>query len=110
MPLGKRLGRPPRDIADRDRGRLQLDDLCEPPEVAGPGFINLRLRDDWLIEQLDQAGQDAAAGDRPGGRAAHVRDRLLVAERGQGDARGAHPLDGDRRRPVPHARGSWAIA
>ena len=28
--------------------RLDVADLCEPPEIAGPGFINLRLRDDWL--------------------------------------------------------------
>ena len=44
MPLGKRLGKPPREVAAEIVGRLKIDDLCEPPEIAGPGFINLRLR------------------------------------------------------------------
>jgi arginyl-tRNA synthetase len=43
MPLGKRLGRPPRDVAAETLVALQLDDLCQPPEIAGPGFINLRI-------------------------------------------------------------------
>ncbi len=58
MPLGKRLGRPPRDVAAEIVGKLQLDDLCEAPAVAGPGFINLRLRGDVLADRLR-----AAAGD-----------------------------------------------
>ena len=45
MPLGKRLGRPPREVAAELLGRLDVADLCEPPEIAGPGFINLRLRE-----------------------------------------------------------------
>ncbi|MHB0957672.1 MAG: arginine--tRNA ligase [Pirellulaceae bacterium] len=58
MPLGKRLKQPPRDVALQLVARLQLDDLCEPPEVAGPGFINLRLRDGWLSQRLAQATRD----------------------------------------------------
>ncbi len=38
MPLGKQLGKPPREIAAQIVDQLQLDDLCEPPEVAGPGL------------------------------------------------------------------------
>jgi len=52
MPLGKRLGQPPREIAQQLVERLALDDLCEPPTIAGPGFINLRVHDHWLAEQL----------------------------------------------------------
>ena len=37
MPLGKKTGRSPRDIAQEIVDRLQLDDLCDPPEIAGPG-------------------------------------------------------------------------
>ncbi|MEN0112133.1 MAG: arginine--tRNA ligase, partial [Planctomycetota bacterium] len=33
--------------------------MCEPPEVAGPGFINLRLRDNWIARQLAAASADA---------------------------------------------------
>jgi len=62
MPLGKRLGRPPREIAAEIAERLAVDDLCEPPEIAGPGFINLRLRDDWLVERLARAVDDPRLG------------------------------------------------
>jgi arginyl-tRNA synthetase len=34
----------------------------EKPEVAGPGFINLRLRSDWLAAQLQQIAADAHLG------------------------------------------------
>ncbi len=58
MPLGKRLGRPPREVAEQLVGRLQIDDFCEPPTIAGPGFINVRLKDSWLIGQLQKAVTD----------------------------------------------------
>jgi arginyl-tRNA synthetase len=54
MPLGRRLGQPPRAIAAELVARLDVADLCHPAEVAGPGFINLRIRDDWLAGQLEQ--------------------------------------------------------
>ena len=52
MSLAKPLRRKPRDVADAICAALQIDDLCEPPEIAGPGFINLRIRESALIEQL----------------------------------------------------------
>src|SRR4051812_34446992 len=52
MPLAKALGKKPRDVAPDIVARLALGDLLEPPEVAGPGFINLRLKSDWLAKQL----------------------------------------------------------
>jgi len=62
MPLGKRLGRPPREVAAEVLQRLDVSDLCRPPEIAGPGFINLRLRDDWLVERLRAAVRDPRLG------------------------------------------------
>jgi arginyl-tRNA synthetase len=58
MPLGKRLGKPPREVAKELVTRLDVAELCEPPEIAGPGFINLRLKDDWLARELVAAGGD----------------------------------------------------
>src|SRR5215472_8419261 len=52
MPLAKALGKPPRPVAEEIVSRLDLEDLLEPPEIAGPGFINLRLRDSWLAGQV----------------------------------------------------------
>jgi arginyl-tRNA synthetase len=63
MPLGKRLGKPPREIAAELVRLADVADLCEPPEVAGPGFINLRLKDDWLAQQIPIASAD---GERIG--------------------------------------------
>ena len=62
MPLGKQLGRPPREVAAEIVAQLHVDDFCEPPEVAGPGFINLRLKDDWLAERLAAAVADPRLG------------------------------------------------
>ena len=62
MPLGKRLGRQPRELAAEIVAALDLDDFCDPPEVAGPGFINLKLRDDWIIDRLARAVDDSRLG------------------------------------------------
>lgn len=48
MPLGKQIGKPPREVAADIVEHLAADDFLEPAEIAGPGFINLRLRDDWI--------------------------------------------------------------
>ena len=58
MPLGKTLGKPPREIANEIVGKLDLGNICEPLEIAGPGFINLRLKDDWLAERVNHAVGD----------------------------------------------------
>jgi arginyl-tRNA synthetase len=62
MPLAKQLGRPPREVAAEIISRLDAADLCEPPEVAGPGFINLRLRTDWLAQEIERAIGDQRLG------------------------------------------------
>ena len=51
LPLGKRLGRPPREVAAELARHLDVTDVCLPPEVSGPGFINLTLRDEWIAAQ-----------------------------------------------------------
>ena len=65
MPLGKRLGRPPREIAAEIVQRLDVADICREPEIAGPGFINLRLKEQWLAEQLSAAVLDPRLGVAP---------------------------------------------
>ncbi len=46
--LAKSQGRPPREVAQGLVESIDLADLCEPLEVAGPGFINLRIRAEVL--------------------------------------------------------------
>jgi arginyl-tRNA synthetase len=62
MPLGKRLGKPPRQVAQQIVAQLDVADICAPPEIAGPGFINLRLRDDYLARLLTAAVHDPRLG------------------------------------------------
>lgn len=55
MPLGKQLGQSPRDVAAQLVAKVDLADMFESPEIAGPGFINLRLKNEWLAAHLKQA-------------------------------------------------------
>ncbi len=62
MSLAKRLGRPPRDVAGAIVEHLDIDDVCEPVEVSGPGFLNLRLRDSWLDSEVAGLAGDERLG------------------------------------------------
>jgi len=62
MPLGKVLGRPPRQVAADIVAQLHLEEATQPPEIAGPGFINLRFRSDWLARQLQELAPDDRLG------------------------------------------------
>jgi arginyl-tRNA synthetase len=57
MTLAKQAGRKPRDLAAAIVAALQVDDLCSKVEIAGPGFINLWLRDDALTRLLVEVGE-----------------------------------------------------
>jgi arginyl-tRNA synthetase len=69
MSLGKRLGKSPREIAEAIASRLDVADIAEPPDIAGPGFLNFTLRSSWLEERLTSLKDDprlgAAVADRP---------------------------------------------
>ncbi|MDR0610666.1 MAG: arginine--tRNA ligase [Planctomycetaceae bacterium] len=58
MPLAKKLSKPPHYVAKEIVARLKINDLCQPPEIAGPGFINLRLRNEFLVDLLRKAIND----------------------------------------------------
>ena len=62
MALAKTLKQKPRDIAQQILEQVKLDDVASKLEIAGPGFINIHLRDDWLAEQCNAALDDARVG------------------------------------------------
>jgi arginyl-tRNA synthetase len=62
LPLAKKLGRAPRDIAAEIVGRLEVGDICEPPTVSGPGFINLTLRPQWIADEATALLADPRLG------------------------------------------------
>src|SRR5207247_10419680 len=62
MALAKALDRKPRHIAEEIVQRLPVGDWLAPPEIAGPGFINLRLRPEWLAQQLPVVARNERLG------------------------------------------------
>ena len=58
MALAKKLKKNPRELAQDIVARLDVNDLCAAPEIAGPGFINFRLKPQWLAERLAEAIKD----------------------------------------------------
>ncbi|WP_326837694.1 arginine--tRNA ligase [Amycolatopsis rhabdoformis] len=65
MSLGKRLRRPPREVAAAIVAHLEIDDLAEAPEIAGPGFLNFVLRREWLEASITGLADDARLGVEP---------------------------------------------
>jgi arginyl-tRNA synthetase len=58
MALGKRAGKPPREVAQAIASAADLSTICQQVDIAGPGFINLKLNDDWIKQGLKQALAD----------------------------------------------------
>ncbi|MFT5276767.1 MAG: arginyl-tRNA synthetase [Glaciecola sp.] len=58
MALAKQLKKKPRDIAEDIVAKVELSDIASKLEVAGPGFINIHLKDEWLSQWCDKALMD----------------------------------------------------
>ena len=73
MSLARLLKAKPRDIAERIVAAVQpaLADIAESLEIAGPGFINIRLKDGFLAQYLAEIPQS-----EPGAEATGRSDRL----------------------------------
>ena len=65
LPLAKRVGRPPREVAAELAARLDVTGVCAEPAVSGPGFINLTLLDDWIAAQASAMLGDDRLGLAP---------------------------------------------
>jgi arginyl-tRNA synthetase len=67
MSLARVLGKDRKapEVAREIVQRLELGDMLEKPEIAGPGFINLRLRPDWLAKQVQAMARDERLGVEP---------------------------------------------
>lgn len=59
MKLAKQLKTNPRQLASAVIEALTVEDICSEVQIAGPGFINLRLQQEFLESQLiELAGDD----------------------------------------------------
>jgi arginyl-tRNA synthetase len=83
LSLAKRLRRAPREVAEAIKS--ELSDFPGTVEVSGPGFLNITLDDTWIAAEAHADGP--AARRRHDHARADRGDRLLRAQRGQGDAR-----------------------
>ena len=62
MPAAKKLGLNPREFAQNVLDKADLQDIAEKTEIAGPGFINIFLKDAWLADNINRAVQDPKLG------------------------------------------------
>jgi arginyl-tRNA synthetase len=74
LAIAKRVGKPSREVAELIVANLPPSDVVESKEVAGPGFINFRVRDDWLHGVLREVVLQRAAYGRsaPNGKRVQV--------------------------------------
>ncbi|MGA0608135.1 arginine--tRNA ligase [Phenylobacterium sp. VNQ135] len=62
LAAAKRVGRNPREIATAVAERLKGDARLAAVEIAGPGFLNLKVSDDALSDRANAIAADARAG------------------------------------------------
>jgi arginyl-tRNA synthetase len=62
MAIAKAAKQNPREVAQAVAGVVDLSPLADPPEIAGPGFLNVRLKDDWLASALGELLNDTTLG------------------------------------------------
>jgi arginyl-tRNA synthetase len=67
MPLAKALKRKPPEVAAEVIQKLPTSGMVESATVAGPGFINLKLKNEWLAKQAQTMAGDDQLGIAPAG-------------------------------------------
>jgi len=62
--LSERTGQKsnPRQVAEQVKAKLDVGDIAQEVNIAGPGFINVRLAPAWLARQLQRIGRDHRLG------------------------------------------------
>jgi len=59
MALAKKIKTNPRKLAEEVVKKLDIDDICQPAKIAGPGFINLRLKPEFIADALLEINSDS---------------------------------------------------
>src|SRR5213595_1498807 len=60
--LGNQRGENPKALAEKILADIDISDLCEPPTVAGAGFINFTLRSDAVAKKAGDLLPDERLG------------------------------------------------
>jgi arginyl-tRNA synthetase len=74
LALAKKLGKSPREVANEIVTHLDVDGICVPPTVTGPGFVNFTLREEWIAA----ATTDLLSDPRLGTPLAEVPQTVIV--------------------------------
>ena len=74
MVLAKKIGMPPRELAAEIINQIDVDDISETPEIAGPGFINFKIQDSTIHSRLD----DILSSDRLGIEESTTPEKILI--------------------------------
>jgi arginyl-tRNA synthetase len=86
LAVARKAGKNPREFAAEVVAHATLDDLCSVVEIAGPGFINLTVRD----EAVSQLAQTMAADERLGVPLTGSPDTVVVDYSGPNAAKEMH--------------------
>jgi arginyl-tRNA synthetase len=62
MVLAKETKRNPRELAAQIAEKFDDTEICDKPEIAGPGFLNFRLNPGWISEQIANLSSDPRCG------------------------------------------------
>ena len=62
MAAAKKMGMNPRELAQKVVDELNLEGIAEKTEIAGPGFINIYLKPEFLAASLQTAVNDERSG------------------------------------------------
>ncbi|EQB99711.1 arginine--tRNA ligase [Photorhabdus temperata] len=62
MAAAKKVGMPPRQLAEKVVSLLDLQGIASKVEIAGPGFINIFLDKTWIAANIETALKDEKLG------------------------------------------------
>jgi len=62
LPLAKQLKQKPRAIAEQIVDKIDVGNWGKPLEIAGPGFINITIRPEYIAQQISKVYQDERLG------------------------------------------------
>ncbi|KLU15268.1 MULTISPECIES: arginine--tRNA ligase [Xenorhabdus] len=65
MAAAKKVGMPPRQLAEKVVSLLDLQGIASKVEIAGPGFINIFLDKTWVAANVETALKDEKLGITP---------------------------------------------
>ena len=74
MILAKEFRMNPRDLAVEIIQKIDVSDISDDPEIAGPGFINFKIHESTILSRL----KEILSSDRVGVGKTHKPEKILI--------------------------------